>query len=140
MAALLAIGIESVSRDGDFRVGDTQFHVALLPMQPIYDKCKRNLRSGLRVYLLVAQEHLITAGQMAEMNDLGDRVDVASIETFLANSIAQLSTFSADQLAHSFLYLLDEYNRRVDSAETDKSLLIEISANLQRLRPAVPGA
>ena len=77
---------------------------------------------------------------MAEMNDLGDRIDVASIESFVADNIGELSNFSADQLAHGFLRLLEEYNRRVDLAELDKSLMIEIPANLQRLRPAVPGA
>ena len=143
----LAIRMESVStadqqlgRVGDFRVGDTVFHVTVAPIQSVYEKCKRNLLTGLRVYLLVTQEHLITASQMAEMNDLGDRVDVASIESFIAINIAELSTFSADQLAHGFLRLLEEYNHRVDLAELDKSLLIEIPANLQRLRPAVPGA
>lgn len=143
----LAIGIEARSttdqqlrRDGDFRVSDTVFHVTVAPMQPVYDKCKRNLDAGLRVYLLVTQERLLAAGQMAEMNDLGDRVDVASIESFVANNIGELSTFSADQLAQGFLRLLEEYNRRVDLAELDKSLMIEIPANLQRLRRVTPGA
>ena len=143
----LVISMESVTtadqqlgRDGDFRVGDTVFHVTAAPMQSVYEKCKRNLRTGLRVYLLITQDHLITAGQMAEMNDLGDRVDVASIESFVADNIGELSNFSADQLAHGFLRLLEEYNRRVDLAELDKSLMIEIPENLQRLRPVAPGA
>ena len=55
---------------------------------------------------------------MAEINDLGDRVDVASIESFIANNIAELSTFSADQLTHGFLRLLEEYNRRDHVAES----------------------
>jgi len=131
---------QQLGREGGFRVGDTVFHVTVAPMQPVYDKCKRNLQTGLRVYLLVTQEHLITVGQTAEMNDLGDRVDVRAIEIFIADNIAELSTFTADRLANGFLCLLDEYNRRVDLAELDKSLMIEIPANLQRLRPAVPGA
>ena len=143
----LAIGMgpastadQQLGREGDFRVGDTVFHVTVAPMQPVYDKCKRNLQTGLRVYLLVTQEHLITAGQTAEMNDLGNRVDVRAIEIFIADTIAELSTFTADRLANGFLRLLDEYNRRVDLAELDKSLMIEIPANLQRLRSAAPGA
>jgi len=143
----LTLGTESVStadqqlgRAGDFLVSDTVFHVTVAPMQPVYDKCKRNLQAGLRVYLLVTQERLLAAGQMAEMNDLGDRVDVASIESFVADNIGELSTFSADQLAQGFLRLLEEYNRRVDLAELDKSLMIEIPANLQRLRRVTPGA
>jgi hypothetical protein len=142
----LAIGMgpastadQQLGREGDFRVGDTVFHVTVAPMQPVYDKCKRNLQTGLRVYLLVTQEHLITAGQTAEMNDLGNRVDVRAIEIFIADNIAELSTFTADRLANGFLRLLDEYNRRVNLEELDRSLLIEIPANLQRLRKATPG-
>ncbi len=60
------------------------------------------------------------------------------LNAFVADSIDVQSTYSTDQLAHGFLRLLDEYNRRVDLAELDKSLMIEIPANLQRLRPAVP--
>ena len=61
----LSVGLESVStadqqlgRAGDFLVGDTAFHVTVVPMQPVYDKCKRNLQDGLRVYLLVPHERL----------------------------------------------------------------------------------
>ncbi len=77
---------------------------------------------------------------MAEMAGLGEEIDVAAIEDFIADNIAELSIFSTDQLAHGFLRLLDEYNRRVDLAELDKSLMIEIPANLQRLRSKTLGA
>lgn len=74
------------------------------------------------------------------MNGLIDQIEVDSIETYVGTNISELSEYDAAQRAHGFLRLLDEYNRRVDLAETDKSLLIEIPANLQRLRPAVTGA
>lgn len=40
-------------RPGDFRVGDTVFHVTVAPMSAVYDKCKKNLERGLKPYLLV---------------------------------------------------------------------------------------
>ena len=109
-------------------------------MQPVFDKCKRNLQNGLRVYLLVPDARISGARMLAEMNQLEHPLNIRAIEAFVADNIDELSTFSTDQLAHGFLRLLDEYNRRVDLAELDKSLMIEIPANLQRLRPAVPGA
>ena len=48
----LAIGMgpastsdQQLGREGDFRMGDTVFHVTVAPMRPVYDKCKRNLQS-----------------------------------------------------------------------------------------------
>jgi hypothetical protein len=141
------IGIESVStadqqlgRAGDFLVGTTAFHVTIAPMQPVYDKCKRNLQDGIRACLLVPEERLQGARQLAEMNGLIDQIDVDPIETYVGTNIAEQSEYDSDQLAHGFLRLFDEYNRRVEIAEIDKSLLIEIPANLQRLRHAAPGA
>ncbi|OIO91932.1 MAG: hypothetical protein AUK03_10470 [Anaerolineae bacterium CG2_30_64_16] len=143
----LSIGTESVStadqqlgRAGDFLVRDSVFHVTVAPMQPVYDKCKQNLHNGLRVYLLVPDERISGARMLAEMNGIKHSINIRAIEVFVADNIAELSTFASDQLSHGFLRLLDEYNRRVEIAEIDKSLLIEIPANLQRLRQETPGA
>ncbi|PKO23927.1 MAG: hypothetical protein CVU38_01535 [Chloroflexi bacterium HGW-Chloroflexi-1] len=143
----LTIGAKSVrttdqqlDKAGDFLVGDTVFHVTVAPVQPIYDKCKQNLYDGLRVYLLVPDERVSGARMLAEMNGIKHSINIRAIEVFVADNIAELSTFASDQLSHGFLRLLDEYNRRVEIAEIDKSLLIEIPANLQRLRQETPGA
>lgn len=141
------IGVESVStadqqlgRAGDFFVGTTAFHVTIAPMQPVFEKCKRNLQNGIRACLLVPEERLQGARQVADMNGLIGQIDVDSIETYVGTNIAEQSEYDSDQLARGFLRLFDEYNRRVDIAETDKSLMIEIPANLQRLRPKASGA
>ena len=143
----LAIDMESIStadqqlgRPGDFLVGNVVVHVTVAPMQPVFDKCKRNLQNGLRVYLLVPDARISGTRMVAEMNQLEHPLNIRAIEAFVADNIDELSTFSTDQLAHGFLRLLDEYNRRVELAELDKSLMIEIPANLQRLRPPIPGA
>ncbi|MGH7792768.1 MAG: DUF4928 family protein, partial [Thermodesulfobacteriota bacterium] len=44
---------EQLGRHGDYRVGDTAFHVTVAPMPSVYERCMRNLSMGLRVYLLV---------------------------------------------------------------------------------------
>jgi hypothetical protein len=42
-----------LGRHGDFYIGNTVFHVTVSPTPALYETCKRNLRDGLKVYLLV---------------------------------------------------------------------------------------
>src|SRR2546425_1341230 len=48
-----------LGRRGDFFVGNTVFHVSVPPRPALYEKCKRNLRDGLRVYLLVRNKVVV---------------------------------------------------------------------------------
>ena len=122
---------EQLGRPGDFYLGSTAFHVTVAPTMPaLYEKCRRNMEQGYRVYMLVPDRCLVGARQSAEATASG-KIAVESIESFVGNNIEELSRFSGDQLRDGFRRLLDEYNRRVDSVETDKSMLIEIPKNLQ---------
>jgi len=122
---------EQLGRPGDFYLGSTAFHVTVAPTMPaLYEKFRRNMEQGYRVYMLVPDRCLVGARQSAEATASG-KIAVESIESFVGNNIEELSRFSGDQLRDGFRRLLDEYNRRVDSVETDKSMLIEIPKNLQ---------
>lgn len=132
----IAVRIEPVSaaddpsgQPGGFVVGDTTFHVTVAPMTGHYEKCLRNLRDGRRVYLLVPDDMVIGARQNLELSAPG-RVAVESIESFVAQNIEELSEFNRHRLCGGVRQLLETYNRRVDQAELDKSLLIEIPGNL----------
>lgn len=116
---------------GDFRVGDTIFHVTVAPMLALFDKCKRNLADGYRVYVLVPERVTIGARQNAEQTAAG-KIHVVSIESFVSQNIEELAEFSADRVRDGFYRLFNRYNERVNAIENDKSLLLEVPRNLLR--------
>lgn len=113
------------SRRGDFFLGDTAFHVTVAPMAGVYERCRANLRDGYRVYLIVPDAVAVGARQNAESTELG-RIFIESIESFIGGNVDELSTFSSRDLVRRLRQLLEIYNARVDSVETDKSMMIEI--------------
>lgn len=119
-----------LGRPGDFYVGDTAFHVTVAPMQGVYEKCKRNLQDGRRAYLLVPARILEGTRQLAEQVAEG-QIGVESIESFVSQNIEELSEFSGNRRLNGLRRLLEEYNRRVDEVELDKSLLLEIPYGMQ---------
>jgi hypothetical protein len=120
-----------LGRHGDFYVGNTVFHVTVSPMPALYDKCKRNLRDGLKVYLLVRDRDGVGTKQNAE-NTAAGQIAVESIEAFVSQNLDELAVFSNEGRAEEFKLLLETYNRRVDAIEMNKSLMIEIPPNLIR--------
>ncbi len=115
---------------GDFEVGNTVFHVTVAPMAELFEKCRSNLERGLRVYLLVPDAVVVGARQNTALA-AGDRIAVESIESFVATNVDELCEFDGDQLKSGFRRLLETYNVRVDEVELDKSMLIDIPANLE---------
>jgi hypothetical protein len=120
---------DQLGRAGDFQVENTVFHVTISPTHGVYEKCRSNLAAGLRVYLLVPDEVLAAARQMANIEAKG-QISVGSIESFVSQNIDEISRFSQNQFLTEFRRLLELYNQRVDEVEIDKSLLIEIPPNL----------
>lgn len=120
-----------LGRPGDFVVGDTVFHVTVAPMPAVIDKCDDNLRNNYRVVLLVTDSKLQAARQMADMKGILDRIGLYSIEAFVGQNIEEINEFARGHLSHGWKALLERYNERVLGVETDRSLLIEIPANLQ---------
>lgn len=119
-----------LGRAGDFFVGNTTFHVTVAPMPQVIEKCAENLRGGHRVVLLVPGSRVQAASQMAEADDLDARVWVAAIESFVGQNIEEIGGFGRDGLARGFRALLETYNGRVAEVESDRSLMIDIPANL----------
>lgn len=119
-------------RPGDFLIGHTAFHITVAPMPPVFDKCRHNIQQGFKPFLLVPDNKLIGARQIAEQT-CEQQIAVESIESFVSQNINEVSDFNKDKLTSSFKDLLFIYNHRVDEAETDKSLMIELPANLLQL-------
>ena len=121
---------QQLGRPGDFMVGDTAFHVTISPMPTVLEKCKDNLRNGYRSMLLVPDLRLQAARQMAETIDVQDRVGILAVESFVGQNIEELGGFGKGELGKGFRTLLENYNRRVEAIEIDRSLLIRLPANL----------
>ena len=121
---------EQLGRPGDFLVGDTAFHVTVAPMSGVYDRCKQNLNDGYRTFLLVPENSTIGARQNAEATAPG-QIAVESIESFVAQNVEELFSFSKNEISRGFRRLLETYNERVDAVEADKSVLVEIPPNLR---------
>ena len=115
---------------GDFHIKDTVFHVTVAPMPPVYERCKTNLDQGMRVYLLVPERVIFGTRQNVE-GIIPGRVGVESIESFVAQNLDELGSFSNMGLQQALLKLFEMYNHRVDEVEADKSMLIAIPPNLQ---------
>ncbi len=118
-----------LGRSGDFFVGNTVFHVTVAPMPALYEKCKRNIKDGVSVYLLVRYKDLVGTKQNAE-NIAPRQIMVESIETFVSQNLDELAVFSQVQRVSEFRRLLETYNRRVDNTDTNKSLMVEIPPNV----------
>ncbi len=119
-----------LGRPGDFVVGDTAFHVTVAPMPPVLNKCEENIRNGYRPMLLVLDTRLQAARQMAEAIEVQDRVGILAIESFVGQNLEELGGFGKGGLAEGFKTLLEQYNRRVEAVEADRSLLIRVPENL----------
>jgi hypothetical protein len=119
-----------LNRPGDFVVGDTAFHVTISPQLGHYEKCRKNLTEGHKVYLLVPDQYVIGARQNVETIAAG-RISVESIESFVAQNLDELATFSRSNACNRLRELLEAYNQRVDAAENDKSMLIDLPGNLR---------
>lgn len=119
------------NRSGDFSIGNTVFHVTVSPMEGVYKKCQENIKEGLKVYLIVPDAKLAAARQLAEQYCNG-QVAVESLESFVSQNIEEMSIFTADKLKNSLARLVKIYNVRVNAVELDKSLMIELPANLEK--------
>ncbi len=120
-------------RQGDFRVGDTIFHVTMSPMQGVFGKCLENLKDGLKAFLLVPDGKLAAARQIADEVSK-NQISVESLESFISQNIEEISEFENNKLTYNFTELILLYNKRVNNAEIDKSLMIELPSNLTKER------
>ena len=121
---------DQTDEHGDFQMNDCVFHVTVSPNSGHYDKCKRNLANGLRVFLLVPDDLLAGTRQNTELTMSG-RVSVESIESFVSQNIEELSDFDGKKVPQSMSRLLEKYNERLAEVETDLSLQVEIPAIME---------
>lgn len=118
-----------VGRAGPFRIGDTLFYVSVAPALAVYDACMEKIRPGVWVFLLVPERALEGASRTAEQ--IAPRqLAVTSIERFVSLNLEDLAVFRTDAFRQQLRRLLHTYNERVDRFDPDKSMMIDIPANL----------
>jgi len=120
---------KQLGRAGDFLVKDTAFHITMTPMDNVYVRCRKNAEQGLRIYLLVPDDHVQSARRRAK-DEVPGRVAVESIESFVGQNVEEMANFSQDEHKAMFHRLLVTYNQRVKAIEVDKSVMIKIPTNL----------
>jgi hypothetical protein len=114
---------------GDYLLGDTVFHVILAPVMPVYDHCRENLDQGFQVFLLVTDKYFCGTRQNAEII-LPGKIMVASIESFICQSLERLAGFVQRQKGEAIRQLLETYNDRVKTLDAGQTPLIQVPPNL----------
>ncbi|MEU6401539.1 DUF4928 family protein [Streptomyces sp. NPDC046985] len=118
-------------RAGDYQIADTAIHVTVSPGEKVFaERCADNLRQGYRPRVLVPEDRVAAAVQLAANADLGERVAIQSVEDFVGTGVEEAGGFSKSGVRDRLRELLTAYNSRIDRAEADKSLKIQIPENL----------
>lgn len=122
---------QQTARAGDFQVGDTAFHVTMSPTEQLFHvRCSQNIRDGFRPVVVVPESKMAGAHQLAELAELGDRVDVLGLEAFVGLNIEEMATFRAADVRAGLRALLEAFNERISTIESNIALQIEIPSNL----------
>lgn len=119
-------GDEQTGRAADFSLGETAYHVTAAPAGSVMRRCQLNLDVGLQPVLIVPRSRLERARGVAQEHGIEDRVTFLSIEDFLTQNILELAQEHRVSPIDMLRQIISIYNERIDSAETDKSLRIEI--------------
>ena len=121
-----AAGDTQTHRAGDFQVGTTVYHVTAAPGEAVIRKCKANFQAGLHPVLLIPARERGRTEIRADDLGMSGRVTIMAIEDFFSVNIIELSGGQRQQFLEVLKGIVDEYNRRVEEAETDKSLKIDL--------------
>lgn len=118
---------QQTARPGDFSIGNTAFHVTMSPGERLMShRCKDNVAQGYRPVILVPENRVIAALQLADNAEMVGQVSVIAIETFVGLNVEEMAYFTSDGVRKGLRALLEKYNERVALSEPDPSLRIEI--------------
>jgi len=98
---------------GDHWVGDVAFHVTVSPGVDLMSKCRRNLESGYRPWILTEGGKVEDARRMLREHGLGDKAWTESIEDFVGQNLEEIAEFKIGGLKRVVESLIEEYNEMV---------------------------
>lgn len=119
-------GDVQTSRNGDFQLGTTVYHVTAAPTEAVIARCGDNVEHGLHPYLLVPSDSVQAAKQLAKNAGLADDITITSIEDFVALNVIELAEGEQRKFIEVLSKIVDTYNDRLEEVETDRSLRIEV--------------
>lgn len=118
-------------RSGDFQISDTAIHVTMSPGENLFTgRCADNIMNGYRPRVLVPEDRVEAALQLARIHNLINQVAIQSIEDFVGTNIEEVGGFSKEGVRDRLRELLNEYNNRIELGESDMSLKIKLPGNL----------
>lgn len=113
-------------RSGDFVVGDTVYHVTASPAPPVVRKSADNLSLGLHPVLLVPRNTVERARGLANYEGIDKKVSIFAIEDFVGQNLMEVADSKSETYFEVLRAIVDIYNRRIEEAETDASLRINL--------------
>lgn len=116
-----------LGRLGDFKVGDTVFHITTNPSYQLLEKCKANVDAGLRPLIVTLGENASKVDVHAETLGILDRVEAVDVEQFLTTNVYEMALFKAEGIRPTLERLVAIYNRIVAENERDPSLAISLA-------------
>ncbi|WP_372847207.1 DUF4928 family protein [Pontiella sp.] len=113
-------------RNGDFQIENVVIHVTQTPTESLIQKCVDNLSSNLSPLIVTSHKGAISAENLADAENIADRIDVLEIEQFIATNILEISRFARESRKVTVEQLVEKYNAIIAAHETDPSLSLII--------------
>ena len=113
-------------RLGDFVIGRTVYHVTANPTAALIQKCADNLKRGFHPIILAPRDVVERAKGMAAYDNLVRNLTIFAIEDFLAQNLIEMADAASQQYFDALVRMVEAYNHRIEDAETDSSLRIEL--------------
>jgi hypothetical protein len=76
--------------------------------------------------LVVPREKEGHARALAEDEGIGSRITILTLEDFIAGNVIEISTEKQTDFFATLKDIVEEYNRRIEEAETDMALKIDL--------------
>ncbi|VGO17412.1 hypothetical protein PDESU_06008 [Pontiella desulfatans] len=97
-------------------------YITQTPTEALIRKCAENLSSNKSPVVVTSYKGAVSADNLAEAQNISDRIDIFEIEQFIATNIWEICRFTCANRKITVSQLVEKYNAIVDAHETDPSL------------------
>jgi hypothetical protein len=119
-------GDAQTGRQADFDIECVSYHVTATPGPDVIRKCKANAASNRHPVLVVPYHKVEKARTIAELEGIENELTILALEDFIAQNVIEISVQRQTDFLTTLSDIIEEYNRRIQEAETDASLKIEL--------------